>query len=361
MTTVSARLLPYVLAALAWVTAAPVARAADLTVVPREVAFRDAYDGRQLLVSQGPRDVSRAAQYVSSDPAVVRVDERGYLRPAGDGHASVRVSHDKAEVTVAVRVTGFATTRAIDFKTEIEPMLSRMGCNAGGCHGKASGQNGFKLSLFGFDAAFDHEAITHEALRPASLPRRPGPEFAPAQGDRAGAARRRQADERGQRGIQAGAALDRGRRPASAPNAALVTRLHVTPGDQTLKPGQEQQLAVTAEYSDGSRRDVTRQAEYFTNLDVVATVDRDGLIEARQQTGEAAIMARYMGHVAVCRALVPHGEPLASLPGFQPNNTIDELAAAKWMKLGLMPSPAGRRWHISPPRHRGPVRPAANR
>ncbi len=163
MTTVSARLLPCLLAALAWVTAAPVARAADLIVMPREVAFQDAYDGRQLLVSQGPRDVSRAAQYVSSDPAVVRVDERGYLRPAGDGHATVRVSHDKAAVTVAVRVTGFASTRAIDFKTEIEPLLSRMGCNAGGCHGKASGQNGFKLSLFGFDAAFDHEAITHEA------------------------------------------------------------------------------------------------------------------------------------------------------------------------------------------------------
>ena len=43
------------------------------------------------------------------------------------------------------------------------PLLSKLGCNAGGCHGKASGQNGFKLSLFGFDAAFDYAAITREA------------------------------------------------------------------------------------------------------------------------------------------------------------------------------------------------------
>ena len=60
----------------------------------------------------------------------------------------------------------------IDFKTEIVPLLSRLGCNAGGCHGKASGQNGFKLSLFGFDPAFDYDAIVTRSARPARLPRR---------------------------------------------------------------------------------------------------------------------------------------------------------------------------------------------
>src|SRR5262245_9013632 len=49
--------------------------------------------------------------------------------------------------------------RAVDFQGEIVPLLSRYGCNAGGCHGKASGQNGFKLSLFGFDAAWDYDEI----------------------------------------------------------------------------------------------------------------------------------------------------------------------------------------------------------
>jgi hypothetical protein len=318
---------------------AQAAPAADLAVAPREVVFKDAFDGRQLLVSEGDGDVTRAARYVSSDPAVVRVDERGYLQPAGDGSAKVTVSHGKAETTVSVRVSGVGAGRAVDFKTEIEPLLSRLGCNAGGCHGKASGQNGFKLSLFGFDSAFDYEAIVREARGRRLFPAAPARSLillkATGQVSHGGGKRMSGDGEEYRlvrRWVEAGA-------PASAPNAPGVVRLHVTPADRTLRPGQGQQLAVEAEYSDGSRRDVTRQAEYFTNLDVVATVGRDGLVTSHEQTGEAAVMARYMGHVAVFRAIVPHGEPLKELPDFKPNNYIDELAAAKWMKLGLRPSP----------------------
>ncbi|HEY2252626.1 MAG TPA: S-layer protein, partial [Planctomycetaceae bacterium] len=60
----------------------------------------------------------------------------------------------------AAAITG---PQQVDFGTQIEPLLTRFGCNAGGCHGKASGQNGFKLSLFGFDTNFDYEAIVEEA------------------------------------------------------------------------------------------------------------------------------------------------------------------------------------------------------
>src|SRR5262249_10303578 len=102
---------------------------------------------------------------------------------------------------------------------------------------------------------------------------------------------------------------------------------------------QAQQLAVLAEYSDGSARDVTRHSEFFSNLDVVAVVESDGLVKARRQSGEAAVMARHLGYVAVFRALVPHGPPPGALPEFKPNNSIDELALAKWQKLGLRPSP----------------------
>ncbi len=331
-------LLPCLLAAVLG-AAAQRAAAAELTVTPRAIVFKDAFDGRQLLVSAGDRDVTRAARYASSDAAVVRVDDRGYLQPVGDGSARVTVGHGKAEVSVAVRVDGVGAGRTIDFKTEIVPLLSRLGCNAGGCHGKASGQNGFKLSLFGFDSAFDYEAIVREARGRRVFPAAPAQSLILLKATGRvphGGGKRMSADGEEyrllRRWIEAGA-------PASAPGAPGVVRLRVAPGDCTLRPGQEQQLAVEAEYGDGSRRDVTRQAEYFTNLDVVATVDRDGLVTARQQTGEAAIMARYRGHVTVFRAIVPHGEPLKELPDFKPNNYIDELAGAKWMKLGLRPSP----------------------
>src|SRR5215207_6881138 len=62
--------------------------------------------------------------------------------------------------------------RPLNFPNEIVPIFTKYGCNAGGCHGKASGQNGFKLSLLGFEPQEDHEYLVKEArgrrLFPAS-------------------------------------------------------------------------------------------------------------------------------------------------------------------------------------------------
>jgi hypothetical protein len=336
-TTCSARLLPCLLAGLAF--AATARAAADLSVSPREVAFADAYDGRQLVVSQDGRDLTRAARYASSDDAVVRVDDRGYLRPAGDGAAQVNIRHGGIEARVAVRVSGFRTGRAIDFRTEVVPLLSRLGCNAGGCHGKASGQNGFRLSLFGSDPAFDHDALVREARGRRVFAAAPAQSLLlrKASGQVPHGGGKRMAGDSEEyhllrRWIEAGA-------PASAGSTAAVVRLRVMPAERVLAHGDAQQLAVVAVYADSSERDVTRQAEYFGNLDTVATVDRDGYVQARQHSGEAALMARYLGHVAVFRAIVPHGGSLAEIADFQPHNYIDELAAARWKKLGLRPSP----------------------
>ena len=326
------------LAVVAAALATPSARAVELTITPSSVLFQDAYEGRQVLVAQDEHDVTRTAAYASSDPTVVRVDAQGYLRPVGDGAARVRVSCGSAEGSVVVQVRGFHSSRPIDFKREIEPQLSRLGCNSGGCHGKASGQNGFKLSLFGFDAAFDHDAIAFEARGRRLFPAAPAQSLlllkATGQVPHGGGKRMSvDSTEYGltRRWIEAGA-------PAAAADAPNVVRLRVTPSDRVLKQGEGQQLAVLAEYSDGSQRDVTRQAEYFTNLDVVATVDREGFVTVGRESGEAALLTRYLGYVAVFRAIVPHGEPLAAIPNFQPNNYVDELAVARWKKLGLLPS-----------------------
>src|SRR5436190_1361957 len=227
----------------------------------------------------------------------------------------------------------------IDFRNQIEPILSRHGCNSGGCHGKASGQNGFKLSLFGFDDKYDYEEIVRRARgRRVNLA---APEHslllmkATGQLPHGGGQRIEPGSEAHQmlvRWIAAGT-------PASAPDAPHIVKLHVEPRQITLQPGQTQQLAVVAEYSSGERRTVTTQAEYHSNLDVVAAVDDEGLIRAGDERGEAAIMARYVGQVAVAYTIVPHGQPLAEIPGWVEHNFIDKLAAEKWKKLGLLPSP----------------------
>jgi hypothetical protein len=328
------------LAAVALLALAPDVSAA-ITCSVAKVELPDAFAGQQLLVSDGGRDITREATYASTNPKVATVDPKGYVAPAGDGSAIIKIVRGNDTLEVPVAVKGFGGTgRGVDFRTEVMPLLSKHGCNAGGCHGKASGQNGFKLSLFGFDTDFDYEAVVQEARGRRIFPASPDASLflVKAAGKVPHGGGKRLAPDGHdyqviRRWIASGA-------PASAPDVPKVTKLRVLPADAVFTPGQSQQLAVVAEYSDGSSRDVTRQSEFFSNLDVVAAVDADALVKAGKERGEAAVMARHMGFVAVFKAIVPHGPPLASIPGFTPNNAVDELAVAKWKKLGLKPSPA---------------------
>ena len=313
--------------------------AGSLTCDTKSIAFTDGYAGWQLLVADGERDATRQAHYESGNVAVARVDGNGHVTPIADGSTVIRIQHGDKKLEVPVRVQGAGADRPVDFKRELVPLLSRMGCNAGGCHGKASGQNGFKLSLFGFDAAFDRDALVKEARGRRVFPAAPDSSLfllkATGQVPHGGGKRMRR-DSNEYRLFRSWIAAGT---PNSAPDAPHVVKLRIAPSDRVLARDGQQQLAVRAEYSDGSIRDVTRQAEYASNLDVVARVDADGLVHTLQMSGEAAIMARYLGYVAVFRAMVPHGERLKEIADFQPANSIDDLTLVKWKKLGLRPSP----------------------
>ena len=137
--------------------------AGELQVFPPQIELTDAHARRQLVVSLDQSDVTRQAVYSSSDPKIARVDNRGFVTPMSVGSTEIVIRHQANETRIPLRVAALNDTRQIDFSNEIEPLLSRYGCNAGGCHGKASGQNGFKLSLFGFDTAFDYQALVQEA------------------------------------------------------------------------------------------------------------------------------------------------------------------------------------------------------
>ena len=150
-------------AALAVVAALQGSASAAVTCSVGSVELRDAFEGKQLLVRDGDRDVTRDVKYSCTNPAVAAVDDKGFVSPTGDGTCVVRIEHAAGRLDVPITVRGFTRSRPVDFRTEVMPLLSRLGCNAGGCHGKAGGQNGFRLSLFGFDAEFDHAAITREA------------------------------------------------------------------------------------------------------------------------------------------------------------------------------------------------------
>ncbi len=334
---------------LALVLVAPVRALADgpamarLDVAPGRCELAGLREGRQLIVTATAHggqlvDLTRKAKYEVAPAGVVRVSSDGYIRPAARGEADVTIDAGGLKQTVHVVVRDASADRPLHFVNDIEPLLSRHGCNAGGCHGRASGQNGFKLSLFGFDTAFDYNAIVKEARGRRVFPAAPDSSLllVKAAGLVAhGGGKRLVPDSDDfhtlRSWISQGTPLGDGKAPT-------LKQLRIVPDQRVLDRSAEQQLAVLAHYSDGSIRDVTRQAQFQSNETTVAGVDSDGLIRTFDLAGEAAVMARYMGHVAVFRALVPLGKPIAQYPAFPGNNYIDELALARWKQLGIVPS-----------------------
>jgi hypothetical protein len=318
--------------------------AADsIALTPDHFQVDGLHEGRQLLVTghsptAGLQDLTGVARYAAEPAGVVRITSQGYVRPIGRGEAVIRVEAAGHSQQTRVVVRDCDASRPLDFANDIVPLLTRYGCNAGGCHGKASGQNGFKLSLFGFDADFDYDALLKEARGRRVFPAAPDQSLLltkPAGQVPHGGGRRFAPDHEAyqllRRWIIQGS-------PRGNPNAARLVKLEIVPAQRILDGNGRQQLAVLAHYHDGSIRDVTRQAQFQSNEMAVAAVDEDGVVRTFDLAGEATVMARYMGQVAVFRATVPLERAIAQFPVFAVANYIDELALAKWKKLGIIPS-----------------------
>jgi hypothetical protein len=317
------------------------ARAEALRVTPAKAEL-DGPDAVQQLVVEGPgaRDLTGVAHFESSNPAVAAVDASGSVAARGDGAATITVRHGADAATVAVTVRRFATGRPIHFANQVVPIFTKLGCNSGGCHGKASGQNGFKLSLLGFEPELDYDALVKEGRGRRLFPAAPAESLllkkATARMPHGGGRRLGPGSHEERliaRWIAAG--MPRGR-----PDEPTVARIEVYPAARVLPRGARQQLLVTAVYTDGRTEDVTRWAQYQSNESEVAAVADAGRVEARDLSGLAAIMARYQGQVAVFRATVPTGIAAGPSADFAPANVLDELALKQWKALGVSPSEA---------------------
>jgi hypothetical protein len=321
------------------------ARAAEpvaLRVLPPEIELGSPESSEQLLAAvethDGRRtDVTHDAEYSVADAGIVKISPDGRIVPLQDGRTEVQVRFGDRTQTVTVTVQGVASPPPISFQRDVIPILSKAGCNSGGCHGKAEGQNGFKLSVFGYDAAADHQAIVSEGrgrrvFFPApnrSLLLRKATGETPHGGG--------QKIERGsrwyhrvQRWIAEGGSLDE-------QVADPVVAIAVEPAEVTLSAHGRQQLRVTALDRNGRERCVTAEAEFQSNNEAIAGVDGDGRIAATDVPGEAAILVRYLGHVAVCRVTRPRSE--GTFPRPPERNFIDRLVWNKLERLRVPPSP----------------------
>ncbi|MBI3821892.1 MAG: DUF1549 domain-containing protein, partial [Planctomycetes bacterium] len=313
--------------------------AQTLDVFPPQFELNGLHEGRQLLVTGAAnRDLTRDAAYSVEPANIVRVSTSGYVRPVGKGTAVIRIESQGLKRDVKVVVADFDDAKPLHFANDIMPVLTRHGCNSGGCHGRASGQNGFKLSLFGFDSAFDYNAVVKEARGRRVFPASPDSSLmlVKAAGVVAhGGGKRLIPDSEDYRTLRRWILQGT---PVGDDKAPTLKKLTIMPAERVMQRKQEQQLAVLAQYTDGSLRDVTKLAQFQSNEIAVAGVDHDGIVRTFELSGDATIMARYMGQVAVFHALVPLGKPIAKYPDFPANNYIDTLALARWKQLGIVPS-----------------------
>ncbi|MFM8470449.1 MAG: DUF1549 and DUF1553 domain-containing protein [Limisphaerales bacterium] len=235
---------------------------------------------------------------------------------------------------------GFAaeSTRPVSFINDVVPVLTKAGCNSGACHAKAGqGQNGFQLSLLGFEPQEDYEHLVKEGRGRRVFAASPEQSLllvkASARVPHGGGLRLDPTSE-GYRLLRVW--LQQGT-PNDLATAPKLVSLDVQPPGKTLKVKGEQQLKVTARYTVGRTRDVTSLALYEANDRAMAEATETGRIQILDIPGNVAVMVRYQDRAAVCKISVPLGAPVKHLP--PEKNFIDRLVFANLKQLGIPPSP----------------------
>ncbi len=284
------------------------------------------------------RDLTGEATYALSDPKLAKVDGHT-VKPLADGSCQLQVTAGGQTLTVPVVVKDGQADRPISFKLDVMPIFLKAGCNTGGCHGSSRGKDGFRLSLFGFDADGDYMRLTREwSTRRVNLA---VPEDSLLLTKSTGKAQhtggtlfKEDSDfyRTILRWLQAGA-------PKDSEDVAKPIAVELYPHDAVLEgEGSSQQMMVRAKYSDGTDRDVTNYALFLTNNDNSATVTPTGMVAAKNR-GEAFIMARFNTFTVGSQVIVvPKGEQYAFPASIHENNYIDTLVDAKLKKLRIVPS-----------------------
>ncbi|MCA8997115.1 MAG: DUF1553 domain-containing protein [Planctomycetaceae bacterium] len=226
----------------------------------------------------------------------------------------------------------------VSFVNDVVPVLTKAGCNQGACHAKAGGgQNGFQLSILGFEAADDYASIVKQgrgrrvsvAAPEQSLILKKAAGVLPH-----GGGARLGVDSPGYTILKDW--ITQGAREQCTGELEFVG-LEVRPDKAVIETGGHQQLTVLAKYADGSERDVTPFALFESNSAAMAEVTEEGLVTILDLPGKVSVMVRYQGKAAVFAAAVPMGAPVEQIPS--PNNFIDELVFANLKQLGIPPSP----------------------
>jgi len=313
-------------------------------LIPAESALTGQHASQQLLVElltneHFTGDKTTAANFASSDPAVATVDDKGVVHPIGNGTATITATNDGQSATSQITVAGMEHESGRSFRNDVQPLLAKMGCSLGACHGALAGKGGFKLSLRGYDAAVDFEAITRAAGGRRIEPSDPGRSLVllkPTMAVPHKGGLRFDTDSPAyeilSQWIAAGAA-------PPAESDPRIDSLEVFPNEVTLHTKDQQRIVVRAKYSDGHTSDVTRWAKFSATNEAVAGVSDDGRITCNGHGG-GAISVWYSSKIINVRITSPYDTPVpgAVFAEAKRRNFIDELVLKQLAVLNLPPA-----------------------
>jgi hypothetical protein len=234
-------------------------------------------------------------------------------------------------------VPAAANAKSPSFLNEVVPLFTRLGCNQGACHGKAAGQNGFRLSLRGYAPEQDYASITREfagrRINPAA------PEASLLLLKPTGEARHDGGKIIDEGGREYRLLLDwlRGGIPGPRDNDAKLSKLILTPSHSDLKPGETIRLRAEALFSDGTRRDVTWLTRFDTNDAAVFGVAPDGIATTRGH-GETAVRASFLTEVTTAIVTIPFEQKIPTERFNVTGTPIDEHVFRKLETLHIEPS-----------------------
>jgi hypothetical protein len=270
----------------------PVGKLVRLEVFPQQFELSGSRSSVQLVVTghlanDEVVDLSSVASFVAAKPEVLDVSKSGRA-------TQIQISMGGVSEALTVRVFDQQTVRPVSFEHETLPALAKAGCSGGACHGSPHGKGEFRLSLSGFEPAFDRMSLVRESqsrrvntISPAQslMLQKPTMEIPHAGGRRL------------QRGDELYSLLHDwigDGCPADPPKAVCVG-IEVYPSiNRVLRfPANRQQFSVQAKFDDGSIRDVTHLSQFSLSDPGIAETSASGLVIGKNR-GETAVIIRYL-------------------------------------------------------------------
>jgi hypothetical protein len=320
------------------------ASADEITILPEIIALDGPHAAQRVLVERmkgtaASEDVTSDAAFSVEPAGILTVTDEGVVTPQADGVATLTATVGGRSTQRAMRVTNHGRPEPWSFRNDVLPVLTRMNCNSGACHGSAAGKNGLRLTLRGYGPEVDHDSLTRQAggrrldkTEPAEslLLLKPTGVL-----DHGGGIRFSEESLEYRilsEWIAAGC-------PPPLESEATVVKVEAVPRAATLQPGQTQQVLVMATYSDGRVADVTRWSRFESTNASVAKVDEEGKVSVVGH-GEGAVSVLFSSLVDLAVFTAPYPDADAAAFASAPRrNTIDELNLAKLEALGIPPSP----------------------